>query len=839
MSGIPKYGVYRIKLTSSDGTKKTKLVQPPADSPGGPLVVDEETLPPPDNQDWDQWIIYPLSSAEGVIYTFRIKSIDGKYLSCDEDDLKLEPSSNTTWNVELVTVYEKQKGVTVARPELRVSTDDKWGDFINVNNAGQPKFEKLAKPEPGRELQYSGWKFEPVDGVNPPDEQIWSATTTLPQKSFQQKFFDLTLEEASKEKYDIIIVGSGIGGGILSNDFYDTNFKLGRDAKRILLLERGDLVFHSHCLNTARPAGLMNDRGQQNDTFFNQFREEFKFTTPPTDKQWSGGPMYNLGGRSAAWGLFSPRVHDSVLKEHFDSDVAEALKNEYYDKAERLMLISLPTTRRSHQHIMDRLTSKCQEVEPSTAPWHWGRIASEFKDDQNFDFAEGAYSTIDKIIEIAMSRPEVRAKGVKNAIPIQHKYFKTVLNAEVRSLEFESRSPGSVVTGVNVRKTGATPEQTFTIKLRDPGDQLGNGKVILCAGSVDSPAILLRSPLDGIDSKLREADINGLHLTDHTVVYYQCSFRYSDTATRSENGAMKLQTYAKLDESMTLVNMSVDASSFLPRGKAPDPHLPKFIIVFMHQQKLVEENTIRLSGPDQAPEITMVTNPRLNEEPMKKFTLAAMKALAGSAGLEFVGFEGLNAGSKVDTGKEREFLGKIGLEYLPLGGVAHELGTLPMKGTPTKADNTQRGYCLDENLAVRPEICKGVYTCDLSALPHSPEANPTLTLAALAIRLSRHLHPRLNVTEKLDKDTIYAVNHSGAKVKVFLSKHQSGQRPEAAETEVLLEPGQWRKWKRQAGVPQALLVYQLDRSKDANSVFLEKAIILEAHPGKVTTILSS
>ncbi|KAG8707825.1 hypothetical protein FRC11_007115 [Ceratobasidium sp. 423] len=827
MSSIPEYGVYRIKLFSSDGKKTTKLVQPLANSPETSLVVDDTTPAPASNPGWDQWTVRPISSTEGVIYTFEIRGTDGRYLSCGDDDLKLEPSSNTTWNVELVTVDEKTE------PELRISTDDKWGEFINVNNEGQPKFESLGELKPRGEPRYSGWKFELVAL----DERVWPATMAQPGKSFQQKFFGLTLEEASREKYDIIIVGSGIGGGILANDFYDTNFKLGRNAKRILLLERGDLVFHSHCLNTARPAGLMNDRGQQNDTFFNQFKEEFKFATPLSDKQWSGGPMYNLGGRSAAWGLFSPRVHDTVLQEHFDSDVAEALKNEFYDKAERLMLISLPTTRRSHQHIMDRLTSKCQEVEPSTAPWHWGRIASEFKDDQNFDFAEGAYSTIDKIIEIAMSRPEVRAEGVKNAIPIQHKYFRTVLNAEVRSLVFDSGELGSVVTGVNVRKPSKGPNDTLKIELRD------QGKVILCAGSVDSPAILLRSPLAGIDDKLREPDVNGLHLTDHTVVYYQCSFRYDDTAKRSEDGAMKLQTYAKLDGSMTLVNMSVDASSFLPRGKAPDPNLPKFIIVFMHQQKLVEENTIKLNDPDQAPEITMVTNPRLNEEPMKKFTLAAMKALAGSAGLEFVGFEGLNAGSKVDTEKEREFLGKIGLGYLPLGGVAHELGTLPMKveikDETTGAKTLKQGYCLDENLAVRPEICKGVYVCDLSVLPHSPEANPTLTLAALAIRLSRHLHPRLNVTGKLDKDTVYVVNHSGAKVKVFLSKHQSGKRPEAAEREILLEPGQWYTWTRQAGVPQALLVYQLDRSKGPKSVFLEKAIILEAHPGKVTTILSS
>ncbi|CAE6531489.1 unnamed protein product [Rhizoctonia solani] len=826
MSTIPVYGVYRIKLFSPNGNTKTKLVQQPADRPGASLAVDQAdaTLP-------DQWIVYPVSAAEGVIYTFRIKSnaSDCRYLSCASNyHLKLEELSDTTWNVELVTT--KDKGT-----KLRVSTDDNWGAFIKVDDQGQPKFEQLGELTPGNPPQYSGWEFERVDGVEPPEEQVWSAAKAPLGGTFEKKFFGYTLQEAAREKYDIIIIGSGIGGGILANDLYDTNFRHGRGSKRVLLLERGGVVFHSHCLNTARPAGLMNDRGQQNDTFFNQFKEEYDIKAPSTTEdgtgtplkatEWSGGPMYNLGGRSAAWGLFSPRVHDTVLEKHFHRDVVKALQNEYYDKAERLMLVSLPTTRRVHQHIMDRLTLKCREEEKSTDPWHWGRIASEFKDDQNFDFAEGAYSTIDKILEFSMSRPTV--KHANKEIPIEHKYFKTVLNAEVRSLEFNEKKLGSFVTGVKVQKPGGKPGDTVTIKLRDPGE--GKGAVILCAGSVNSPAILLRSPLDGIDATLRSEEMNGLHLTDHTVVFYQCSFRYSDPAKRSEYGAMKLQTYTTLSKCKALVNMSIDASSFLPRGKSPDPNLAKFIIVYMLQECLVKENTIKLNNRTQNPEITMGLNEKPEEMPMKKFTLAAMKALVGSAGVEFVGFEGLK-----DDSKGADFLKKIELGYLPLGGVAHELGTLPMQ--PKSSDE---GYCLRSDLSVRPEICKGVYVCDLSVFPHSPEANPTLTLAALSIRLSRHLHPRLNVKEKIDSATVYAVNHSGAKVKVFLSKHQSGQKQQAAEDEVLLEPGQWCKWERQVGVPQALLVYQLDRSKGAKSEFLAKALILEAHPGRVTTILST
>jgi hypothetical protein len=37
-----------------------------------------------------------------------------------------------------------------------------------------------------------------------------------------------------------------------------------------------------------------------------------------------------------------------------------------------------------------------------TTQWEWGRVASEFGDPRNFDFAEGAFSTVDRLLEAAM-----------------------------------------------------------------------------------------------------------------------------------------------------------------------------------------------------------------------------------------------------------------------------------------------------------------------------------------------------------------------------------------------------------------------------------------------------
>ncbi|CAE6342621.1 unnamed protein product [Rhizoctonia solani] len=826
----PGYGVYRITPASTCHEDEKNVLS--CSNQVSLAVVRSPSL---ETNSANQWIVYPVSTSEQDVIAFRITSYDGEHiLSWENEDLKVAPSesSHTTWNIE------------ADHQGLRISTDEKPDFYVAGYNDGNLST-KLVKTPSTDSVPYSGWEFERLP-VDVPQDLAWSAVAAATGETFQQKFFNLTLKEAAWEEYDIIIVGSGIGGGVLANDLYDTNSRLGKDAKRILLIEKGGVVFHSHCLNTARPAGLAHDRGQQNDTFFKQFKQQYQFDPPlqPEDAEipgnprrdarqqfpWSGGAMYGLGGRSAAWGLFAPRVHDKVLQDKYHSKVYTDLREQYYDKAERLMLVSLPTTRRVHQHIMDRLNSKFQEIEHSVQ-WQWGRIASEFKDDRNFDFAEGAYCTIDKILEFAMSRPKLNFKGSSEDVDelevlTEHKYFKTLLNADVRSLEFDNQG---VVTGVKVRGSGSDHSETI-IKVRNPGDKEDNGKVVLCAGSVHSPAILLRS--DHTKDSLSKEKFNALHLTDHSILFFQASFRYSDQSKREELGAMKLQTHAQIDNERVLFNMSIDASSFLPRGKSPDPKLPKFIFVIMLQSDLDENNTIKMSSSG---EPTIYLSPRittLSGHKMRQFILASMKALVGSGGLEFVGFEGLQADSKSNSQGDKKFLEKIDIGFLPLGGVAHELGTLPM----ISKINPDR-YCLDSDLRIRPEICKGVYVCDLSCFPHSPAANPTLTLAALAIRLSRHLNKRLRVDVKGTK-YVHAVNQSGSKIKVFLSFHRPGEESSGqAEKAIVLQPGQDHYWERPESVPQGLFVYRLDMSVKEEK-FLDRPIVLVAHPGKVTPILS-
>ncbi|EUC60729.1 GMC oxidoreductase [Rhizoctonia solani AG-3 Rhs1AP] len=672
-------------------------------------------------------------------------------------------------------------------------------------------------------------------------EKFEYASSSSRGQTFTTAFFPLTAREAANQDYDIIVVGSGVGGGVLIHDIYDTNFKIGpNNAKKVLLLERGGLTFHSHCLNTARPVDLVKDRSQQNDFFFRRFWGKFDIVKccdrctdmcggKPFDSccndsnpnccdeccnkpstGWYGGPMYNLGGRSAAWGLFIPRIHDRTLQVHFPKAIGDDLLTTYYRKAEYLMNLSLPRSEQAHRHVVDRLNAEGPAAVPnSQIQWSWARIASEFQREDNYSFARGAYSSIDKILEMALGR-ENDGEGPVKADPNVH----VALNAEVRSLIMDWSQNPPVAIGVNVR----TPEgDCVPIFLKD------EGSVVLSAGSVNSAAILLRTGGDEWRQKI-EAH-RGLHVTDHDIYTYSSRFRYKRPTDRVAYGAMKLQAHFDMDPGTSssedqqnpipipvgLANMSIDSSSFLSRGVAEDSQIPNFIITFIRECRLHDDNSIQIDPITYEPRVTIRRGDRATGDQVKimqRLTWSTMKTIETAIGATFI-----NKPTNSD---------QLNLSLAALGVVAHELGTLPMRDPSLK----DRKACLDDQLKVVNDICNGVYVCDLACFPFSPEVNPTLTLAALAIRLSRHLVDRTRVPSK--PNWVSVVNHSGAAVRIRLS-NLAGE-----PGWIDLAAGDICQWERKDGITEALFV----RGQDANSDsgFLSDPVVIPAHPGGITVI---
>ena len=310
-----------------------------------------------------------------------------------------------------------------------------------------------------------------------------------------------------------------------------------------------------------------------------------------------------------------------------------------------------------------------------------------------------------------------------------------------------------------------------SIKLRTDanGKPLRTSNIILATGSVQSPAILLRS------GKKNFLESNGgLHLTDHHIFAKGCSFRYLNLGDREQIGSMKIQTYVRLgddvaDGNIALVNFSIDADSFLPKSFMPN---------------------------------------------LRNLTKEAMQVLQKALSIEI-------HGTKED--KDESFFKPLGL-----GGVTHELGTIPMPGRPNKP------YCLEADFKLRGH--KGTYVCDLSVFPYSPEVNPTLALAALALALplSRtRILPRLPIAAK-DDNNVYVMNQTGDKVQVFISNSAGVNIQEWEKKRQSLEPGDYAQRKRKYGVLESVMVYKLDY--DSIEEFVPEPTVYVARPGEILTI---
>ncbi|KLO19799.1 FAD/NAD(P)-binding domain-containing protein [Schizopora paradoxa] len=652
------------------------------------------------------------------------------------------------------------------------------------------------------------WIFRKLDGRVVRGNQRASPEQNRSQgdKSFENMFFTLTPRIAKNEKYDIIIIGTGIGGGVVAGDLFDSNSRMGEHAKSVLVIERGGLTFHSHCLNASRPAGFGEDRGQQNDTFFAKFKDNYTFPSSGTNSDWKGGPMYNLGGRSAAWGLFAPRIHDETLKNHMQP-IRDPLLSKWYREAENLMSLYLPTTNAYQANVMERLN---MTSEPKLAcQWQWGRIASEFRDDGNFDFARGAYSTIDKLLEIAMSKKQNDSGEYE-----EHPNWKILLHSEVRSIKWDACSgDGTTALGVRVRDVKGNGDE-ITIGLKK------GGKIVLGAGSVHSPAILMRS-----DKEQFLKDNGGLHLTDHDIFAKAYTFQYTDEIRRETIGAMKLQTYVNLpSQDVALCNISIDASSFLPREFLPNEffrneQFPRLIFAFIKPCRLNPNNTIELDDKKE-PVVTIkreipFKNDNKDVIELRELTKTAKEEIRKALKIEYI----------KDKGEDSEEFFKP----LELGGVAHELGTIPFSQNLTSEDK-----CLKEDLSLRGH--EGLYVCDLSIFPMSPEVNPTLTLAALALRLSREvLLPRKLVRSAgVPEDTVWIMNQTGEKIKVFISNNANVKSTDDDKKATILGPGVDAARMRKRGCTESVAVYRLKYNSDKE--FLDNPTFWKAKAGELTII---
>ena len=128
-------------------------------------------------------------------------------------------------------------------------------------------------------------------------------------------------------EFDIVIVGSGMGGGVLADALADRNND--EPKKRILVLEAGSFLYPTHVYNCSRlPNGQVAQRFGCGT---------FRQTGNSGSTNFIGErPQLNFGGRSIFWSGLIPTVQPWEL-EFFPEAVRQALAGGLLDQAGKAM----------------------------------------------------------------------------------------------------------------------------------------------------------------------------------------------------------------------------------------------------------------------------------------------------------------------------------------------------------------------------------------------------------------------------------------------------------------------------------------------------------------------
>ena len=496
----------------------------------------------------------------------------------------------------------------------------------------------------------------------------------------QRRYFEPPIAPTD-QPYDVIVIGSGIGGGILADEVSDLGF-------RVLVLEAGGLLFPTHVANLPRRHRLDRDR------MINHIWELWAdFQTKQYEKlnnnDYDGAYGFNLGGRSLFWGAFIPRMTSWEL-DFWGQDVKWALEDVYYQRAEDVLGRSTQPRSLYVRRIFQFLRNTLPELNHMDAP-----VSSRQNLVDANTVASGVFSTADLLMESSLSG----GRDGRLQVNLNH------------MVEGVSETATAVAVQARDLKTGEL--RTYMSKY-----------AVLAGGTLESARLALRSGL-------QPNALIGKGLTDHPVYFSHFKIpRESEFYDPFTSAKTLSQPREREGRQRPPFNILLEINADLNQGRYLDDNILNDLlksrgqwvlgeIVFLLNAELQEDNFLQIAPDDQHAQISA------RRVPVSQQVEEDLKALAQKVVVDGLGGEII----------KQEFGG--------VGGVAHEVGTLRMQRTKGKyvdKNGPQQGV-LDENLRFLGH--QRLYACDLSVFPTSPAANPTLTLAALAIRLADHLRVRL------------------------------------------------------------------------------------------------
>jgi choline dehydrogenase-like flavoprotein len=517
--------------------------------------------------------------------------------------------------------------------------------------------------------------------------------------------------------YDVIIIGTGAGGGSLAH-------RLAPSGKKILLLERGDYVRREKD-NWNPKAVNLEGKYQTKEVWRDKDGRELH---PHTN--------YYVGGNTKFYGaaLFRLRKQDFGEVRHHGGvspawPISYDVLEPYYAQAEAMYHVHglrgedpteppasgpYPHPPVSHepriQHLADDLTAL--GLEPFHVPL--GVMLNE-KDPHGSKCIR--CDTCDGFPCLVNAKADAQVCGVDPALA--HANVHLVTNATVRRLE--TGPSGREVTEVVVDRDGEEHRYRGSI-------------VVVSCGAINSAALLLRSRNDKHPRGLANgSDVVGRHYMGHVnsvqmalskcpnPTVFQKTLAINDFyfgAPDWEYPMGHISFVGKLD-GMTL---KAGAPAIAP-GWTLDLMARHSLDFWLTSEDLPDPDNRVTLGPDGHLVLSYAPN---NEEGHKRL-IAKLKSLIKQTGrCRIHGHEchqGLFARSL--------FVG----QRIPLAGVAHQCGTIRFGTDP-------RTSALDANC--KAHELDNLYVVDAGFFPSSGAVNPALTIMANALRVGDHLLARLN-----------------------------------------------------------------------------------------------
>lgn len=511
--------------------------------------------------------------------------------------------------------------------------------------------------------------------------------------------------------YDIIIIGTGAGGGTLLR-------KIAPSGKRILVLERGDYV--------RRELDNWNSRA---------VNIEAKYNTRETWYDRDGKPLhphtnYNVGGNTKFYGaaLFRMRKEDFGILRHWDGISPEwAICYEdlepFYTEAERIYHVhgkrgedptepwasaDFPHPAVSHEPRIRHLAEDfaAQGLKPFHVP-----LGVQLKENDARSKCIRC-ATCDGFPCLVEAKSDAHICGVEPAL--EYENVELLTNAFVARLEtsFSGREISSVV-----------------VKRGDAEERFSSDVVVVSAGAINSAALLLRSANErhpnGLANRSDQVGRNYMgHVNSVMLAVSKCPNPTVFQKTLGINdfyfGAPDfdfpmghISFVGKLDG----VTLSAGAPSIAP-GFTLDLMAKHSLDFWLTTEDLPRaENRVTLNRQG---EIVLSYTPN-NLEPHRRLQNKLKQLMNAQRKCEIHGNEchqGLFA--------RNLFLG----QQIPLAGVAHQNGTIRFGRDPQTS-------VLDANC--KAHDVENLYVVDGGFFPSSSAVNPALTIMANALRVGEHL----------------------------------------------------------------------------------------------------